>query len=139
MILTPSTAFVLELAGVGREDDGVKANARQPGAVESLRELFSVDPRGPDDLERRIGASADGEIGRLQESDARVQDRFGEAPDVGRGIDPAQAGGVEQVSPAPALDPDHLKIELEPAVVLEHLGDLADGHAVDDRQPSETR
>ena len=60
-----------------------------------------------------FGAAADAHVGRLEQADPGIEGRLGEAPHVGRGVDPGEGRGVEVVAAAPAFGLDDLEVEVQ--------------------------
>ena len=71
--------------------------------VQVFRQSAGVDPGRADQLERSVGAAADRDVGGFNEADAGVESGFFQVAEIGRGIDPGEAGGVVPVAALPAL------------------------------------
>src|SRR5262249_48513063 len=93
----------------------------QAGAIQRFRQLLAVDPGSTDDFEWSISAAADGYVRGFEESDSRVQDRFIQAPHVGRRVRPGKRCAVKIVGPSPSLHLDDCQVRPDlPFGVQEH-------------------
>ena len=117
---------------IGRELDWHKARARQTCPVQFVRQPRIVDVRRADHFERSVRAAAHRER-RLQQTDARVEDRFGQVAHVGRGIAPGQTSLVEPHIARPAFHLNDRQIRMVMPFGIIHPGLLTDSHPVAQR------
>ena len=134
-IWTPLHSWPLYCRSLGVNRTGTNRTPGKSQLVEGLRRQGPVvDPGGAEALEGGVGPSAGGEVARFQQADTGIEQGLGQAPHVGRGVDPLQAGPVEGVGPPPAFAGDDGQVGVDRSLGVEELGQLADGHPVADGQ-----
>jgi len=126
-----STAlFAGELAGIRRKFDRGESYSRQSQRIETLCKQFAIKPRRSEHFKRCSRAATDREVGRLEQTDTGVQQRFGKTAHIRRRVDPDQARVVEELCALPATHLNDLQIEVELEFGLQQQRDFADGHPV---------
>ena len=132
----PNTAASLsgKLARIRSEPNGVERHARQRNAVEIAGQRLAVNPGSPDHLKRRLGATPDRNISRLQQANARIQNRRGQAANIWRRVYPRQFGRVKIVAAMPASHFNNLQVDIDSHFRFEKPGQLTDSHSVPNRQ-----
>src|SRR5690606_14584290 len=122
--------LALEDARVRGKAGREKIDSRDLFVIERAGETSVVQPRRADVFERRRGAASDREIGELDQSYARIEQRLGETAHVRRGVDPGQTGLVEAHFRRPALDLDDGEVGPDFALGVKQSGEFAGGQAV---------
>ena len=128
-----ATLLARKLAGVRRELKRSKRNARQLKLAKLGSQCHTIEPRRANNFEWRVGPTAHRQIGRFENADAWIQDRFGQAAHVGRGVNPRQVCRVEELRTLPAFEFDDLQLDVDSQLILEEQGEFANRHSVPDR------
>ena len=121
-------------AGVFLERRGEPGGAEGHAGDLLFREVAGqrpgVDPGRPHQLERPGGAAALGEVRAFDQAPARVHERGVHRRHVRRRQDPGQPRVFERHLAPPAPHLDHLQVDRDTALVLEHEGELSGSHSV---------
>ena len=119
-------AWVLEV-GVNCVD--AKATPASDSACEAVGQSV-VDPRRADHFERRVGPATDRNVGPFHQRDPGVEHGLGDRSQVGRRRRPDEPRLVEIGGPPPAPHAHDFELCAEMLVGVDHLGELAERHAV---------
>src|SRR5215470_19531523 len=128
---TPPQEMLVYTSAVGVNQIG--SHAAEPLPVERVGQAARLDPGRPDDLERHVRPATDRQVRRLEQADARVEQRLGDRSDVRRWVHPWQPGLVEPAIAIPTHQRYHREGDRDLALGGGQLRELADGHASADR------
>ena len=127
---TPWQVSPANLLAAGVKRIGTKRVPATAAAFKRCSQLPTVYPRRTEHFERRICTAPHGQVRRLEQPDARVEQRFGQRAHVGRRIDPHQTGAIVEVRTAPPFELHDLEIQRQSPYVPIHGRQFTHGHAV---------
>jgi hypothetical protein len=115
------------------EARGAEGDAREPLRGEVAREPVGVEPGRAHELEGPGRPAPLGEVRPLEQAHAGVDERRLRRRHVGRGEHPRQARRAEALPASPPAAGDDLELEVHAPLLAEEERELADRHAVPDR------
>src|SRR5439155_9811909 len=91
----------------GRKCYGYEANSGNLAGVQILRELTAIYPGSAKQFKRRVRTATDGDVRSFDQGYSGIKNRFRQAAEIRRGIDPLQTGRVKPIAAHPSLHRDH--------------------------------